>query len=95
MYIENFIRFDCVRESTLVDDRSSKALQIFIYQSGRIGPLRSLELWSAQERDYLPFPAFRGSSANTFRTSDWESPNCLAMREGAIPALKVASTAFI
>jgi len=57
--------------------------------------IRSLELRSAQESDYLPFPALRDSGANTFRTSDWEIPNCLAMREGAIPALKLASTAFI
>jgi hypothetical protein len=45
-------------------------------------------------RDYRRFPNLRDSNANTFRTSDWEIPNCLAMREGAIPALKVASTAF-
>jgi hypothetical protein len=53
----------------------------------------SVPKW-ARERAYRLFPDLRDSNANTFRTSDWEIPNCLAMREGAIPALKVASTAF-
>ena len=44
--------------------------------------------------NYRPFPDLRESNASTLRTSDWEIPNCLSMREGAIPALKVASTAF-
>src|SRR3989440_11977179 len=47
-----------------------------------------------QARYYLPFPDLRVSDASTFRTSDWEIPNCLAMREGVIPALKVARTAL-
>src|SRR5262249_16627757 len=38
------------------------------------------------------FSRLRGSDASTLRTSDWEIPNCLAMREGVIPALKVART---
>ena len=41
---------------------------------------------------YLPFPALRDSDASTLRTSDWEIPNCLAMREGVIPALRAART---
>jgi hypothetical protein len=45
-------------------------------------------------RYYLPFPDLRDSDASTLRTSDCEIPNCLAMREGVIPALKVARTAF-
>ena len=45
-------------------------------------------------RYYLRFPDLRGSDASTLRTSDWEIPNCLAMREGVIPALKVARTAL-
>src|SRR5215471_11368814 len=45
-------------------------------------------------RYYLPFPDLRDSDASTLRTSDWEIPNCLAMREGVIPALKVARTAL-
>src|SRR5262249_12974041 len=32
-------------------------------------------------------PDLRNSAASTLRTSDWEIPNCLAMREGVIPAL--------
>jgi len=32
--------------------------------------------------------------ASTLRTSDWEIPNCLAIRVGVIPALKVARTAL-
>ena len=36
----------------------------------------------------------RDSDASTLRTSDWEIPNCLAMREGVMPALKVARTAL-
>ena len=45
-------------------------------------------------RYYLPFPDLGDSDANTLRTSDWEIPNCLAMREGVIPALKAARTAL-
>jgi len=45
-------------------------------------------------RYYLPVPDLRDSDASTLRTSDWEIPNCLAMREGVIPALKVARTAL-
>ena len=44
--------------------------------------------------NHLPLPDPRYSAANTLRTSDWEIPNCFAMREGLIPALKVARTAF-
>src|SRR5215831_8431012 len=39
-------------------------------------------------------PAFRDPDASTLRTSDWEIPNCLAMREGVIPAFKAACTAL-
>src|SRR5262249_18962147 len=46
-------------------------------------------LWA---RYYLP--SLRDSDASTLRTSDWEIPNCLAMREGVIPALKAARTAL-
>src|SRR5215472_10447404 len=49
---------------------------------------------SCRARYYLPFPALRDSNASTLRTSDWEIPNCLAMREGVMPALKVARTAL-
>jgi hypothetical protein len=45
-------------------------------------------------RYYLPFPDLGDSDASTLRTSDWEIPNCLAMREGVIPALKAARTAL-
>ena len=43
-------------------------------------------------RYYLP--SLRDSDASTLRTSDWEIPNCLAMREGVMPALKLARTAL-
>ena len=39
-------------------------------------------------------PSLRDSDASTLRTSDWETPNCLAMREGVIPAFKAARTAL-
>src|SRR5215831_2972404 len=39
-------------------------------------------------------PSLRDSDASALRTSDWEIPNCLAMREGVIPALKAARTAL-
>src|SRR5262249_32512384 len=39
-------------------------------------------------------PSLRDSDASTLRTSDWETPNCLAMREGVIPALRAARTAL-
>src|SRR5262249_44781946 len=48
----------------------------------------------SKARYYLPFPDLRDSDASTLRTSDWEIPNCLAMREGVIPALKAACTAL-
>jgi hypothetical protein len=38
---------------------------------------------------------FDGSVANAFRTSDWETPNCLAIREGVMPALNEARIALI
>lgn len=34
------------------------------------------------------------SPASAFRTSDCEIPNCRAIRDGVIPALKAARTAF-
>ena len=37
---------------------------------------------------------FGSSDANAFRTFDWEIPNCRAIREGVMPALKAARTAF-
>jgi hypothetical protein len=37
---------------------------------------------------------FRSSDANAFLTSDWDIPNCRAIREGVTPALKAARTAF-
>jgi hypothetical protein len=41
-------------------------------------------------------PHFRleASPASAFRTSEWEIPNCRAIRDGVIPALKAARTAF-
>jgi hypothetical protein len=40
------------------------------------------------------FQGFGLSDANAFRTFDWEIPNCRAIREGVMPALKAARTAF-
>jgi hypothetical protein len=37
---------------------------------------------------------FNGSPANAFRTSDCEIPNCRAILDGVMPALKAARTAF-
>ena len=37
---------------------------------------------------------FFSSDANAFLTSDWDSPNCLAIRERVTPALNAARTAF-
>jgi hypothetical protein len=37
---------------------------------------------------------FHPSPTNAFRTSDWEIPNCRAIRDGVTPALKAARTAF-
>ena len=34
------------------------------------------------------------SIASAFRTSDWDKPNCRAIRAGVMPALKAARTAF-
>src|SRR5262245_12226976 len=49
--------------------------------------------YSATAAKYY-LPSLRDSDASTLRTSDWEIPNCLAMREGVIPALKAARTAL-
>src|SRR5262245_27809175 len=64
-----------------VADRDQTRADAFILQ------LRFL--WA---RYYLP--SLRDSDASTLRMSDWEIPNCLAMREGVIPALKAARTAL-
>jgi hypothetical protein len=40
------------------------------------------------------YDVFGGSLANAFLTSDLETPNCRAIRDGVIPALKAARTAF-
>jgi hypothetical protein len=37
---------------------------------------------------------FVAAPINALRTSDWEIPNCLAIRDGVTPALKAARTAF-
>jgi hypothetical protein len=37
---------------------------------------------------------FAASEANAFLMSDCEIPNCRAIRDGAMPALKAARTAF-
>ena len=37
---------------------------------------------------------FGSPDANAFRTFDWEIPNCGAIRDGVMPALNVARTAF-
>ena len=67
----------------LVADRDQARADAFILQPRFL-----------RARYYLPFPDLRDSDASTLRTSDWEIPNCLAMREGVIPALKVARTAL-
>ena len=45
-------------------------------------------------RNDLRATYFDGSVANALRTSDWETPNCRAIRDGVIPALKEARIAF-
>jgi hypothetical protein len=39
-------------------------------------------------------PLFEASVASGLRTSDWDKPNCRAMRPGVMPTLKAARTAF-
>ena len=84
---------------------SSRDARVAARRMLRRGPLRLKKPLSASGRDqtlrvscrgryYLSFPALRDSDASTLRTSDWEIPNCLAMREGVIPALKAARTAL-
>jgi hypothetical protein len=55
-----------------------------------LGHVRYLEILDA-------FPYFTCSRLSDFsavRTSDWDKPNCRAMRAGVMPALKAARTAF-
>ena len=40
------------------------------------------------------YPSLDPSFANAFRTSDWDRPNCRAILDGEMPALKAARTAF-
>ena len=47
-----------------------------------------------QPRRNITCLPFEIHDASTLRTSDWEIPNCLAMREGVIPAFKAARTAL-
>jgi hypothetical protein len=35
------------------------------------------------------------SDASTLRTSDWDNPNCRAIKDGLMPALNAARTALI
>jgi hypothetical protein len=62
---------------------------------------RKSRLWSNDEdaaalacRRPLYPRGFVASEANAFLTSDCEIPNCRAMRDGEMPALKAARTAF-
>ena len=40
------------------------------------------------------FHLFNSSDANAFRTLDLDKPNCRAIRDGAMPAVKAERTAF-
>jgi hypothetical protein len=40
------------------------------------------------------FQGFGLSDPNAFRTFDWEIANCREIRDGVMPALKAARTAF-
>ena len=42
----------------------------------------------------VPLPSTRLCQTHAFRTSDWDKPNCRAIRAGVMPALKAARTAF-
>ena len=52
-----------------------------------------LPRWSCVLRALSTSP-HHTSVASAFRTSDWDKPNCRAIREGVMPALKAARTAF-
>jgi hypothetical protein len=56
----------------------------------RLDPSASINL-AAQH--HAPF-CVAVPDASAFRTSDWEMPNCRAMRDGVMPALKAARTAL-
>jgi hypothetical protein len=58
--------------------------------------LRSLPGFNRGRSPDEPHAHFRreASAASAFRTSDCEIPNCRAIRDGVIPALKAARTAF-
>jgi hypothetical protein len=49
---------------------------------------------AAFRADFSIVPRLDASIASAFRTSDLDKPNCRAIREGVIPALKAARTAF-
>jgi hypothetical protein len=53
------------------------------------GHVRYLEILDA-----FYFTYSRLSDLSAVRTSDWDKPNCRAMRAGVMPALKAARTAF-
>jgi hypothetical protein len=48
----------------------------------------------SREGELRPPHRFSSCEANALRTFDWEIPNCRAIREGVMPALKAARTAF-
>jgi len=58
--------------------------------------LRSLPGFNCGRSPDEPHAHFRreASAASAFRTSDCEIPNCRAIHDGVIPALKAARTAF-
>jgi hypothetical protein len=54
--------------------------------------LPMLHASAADSNQWVPHPD--ASVASAFRTSDWDKPNCRAIRESVMPALKAARTAF-
>ena len=59
-----------------------------------LGLVRCQDAIAALPQDPRAHFRLEASAASAFRTSDCEIPNCRAIRDGVIPALKAARTAF-
>ena len=58
------------------------------------GRLRDLGIYGGAQGIWVDPPRTEASDPNTFRTSDWDKPNCRAIDDGLMPALNAARTAF-
>ena len=80
-----------------VNEKYDDKRRYFPVAAGRIGPVLTRRMVFSPNlvrRRTRPPHRFSSGEASTFRTFDWQIPNCRAIREGVMPALRAARTAF-